>query len=279
MRILLVSDSHLGRGAARYASNWAAVRRFAAAARPDLTVHLGDITLHGIGEPDDLRYALDASRQWPTAICFLPGNHDVGDNPPGPGVPSSHPLDARRLREYRDLFGPDRWCMTADRWSIIGLDAQLFGTDTDEEAEQWRWLSSRIAEIGRRPVAVMLHKPLFQNDVQDEAPHIRYVPAKPRRQLLHALALLDVRVVASGHTHQYRNRIVDDVRHVWVPSSAFVFPDTLQERIGEKIVGLGLLELTESGHRFEVVVPEDMTQLAYEGEAATGPTTARAAVR
>jgi hypothetical protein len=88
---------------------------------------------------------------------------------------------------------------------------------------------------------------LFQNSREDAAPHISYVPVAPRRRLLKLIARLDLRIVLSGHTHQYLDRIIEGVRHVWVPSTAFFLPDTIQERVGEKITGLGLLELSGEG--------------------------------
>ena len=47
---------------------------------------------------------------------------------------------------------------------------------------------------------------------------------------------------------------------MWAPSTAYCIPDARQERIGEKIVGLLTLDLTESDHRFELVTPAGMVQ-------------------
>jgi three-Cys-motif partner protein len=105
--------------------------------------------------------------------------------------------------------------MAVEGWFIIGLNAQLFGSDFGLEADQWRWFGEWA---GMRPVALMLHKPLFQNTCEDEVPHIRYVPLGPRRRLLNLIARLDVRIVLSGHAHQYLDRIIGGIRHIWVPS-------------------------------------------------------------
>src|SRR5262249_62257200 len=67
---------------------------------------------------------------------------------------------------------------------------------------------------------------------------------------------VEARVVTSAHTHQSPDRVGGDVRHIWVPSTAFYLPDQIQERIGEKITGLGMLDLSRGSYRFHLVCPE-----------------------
>ena len=259
MRFLLVTDSHLAPTAGPCNSNWQAVRRYAASASIDLTIHLGDITFNGVDAPEQQDWALQCCADWPTELRFLPGNHDIGDNPPAPGVAAAQPLDLDRLRQYRAGFGADSWSFAAGAWLVLGLNAQLFGSDTAAEAEQWRWLEAVLAETGRRPVALLLHKPLFLDDpAAATPPHIRYVPVGPRRRLLDLLALVELRLVMSGHTHQYLDRDIGGVRHIWLPSTAFIIPDSKQDRIGEKLTGAGVLELWQDSYRFDLIVPDGM---------------------
>ena len=96
---------------------------------------------------------------------------------------------------------------------------------------------------------------MFRNGPGDTEVHVRYVPAGPRRRLLARLATRDLRFVLAGHTHQSRRLRVDGVDHIWAPSTAFCLPDAMQERIGDKTVGVLTLELTEAGHRLEAVTP------------------------
>jgi 3',5'-cyclic AMP phosphodiesterase CpdA len=260
VRIILVTDSHLAQTAAPCNDNWRAARDFVRRAGADLTVHLGDITLDAIDDPAHDACALALSADWPTPLRFLPGNHDIGDNPPGPGVPAEQPLDLERLAAYRHRFGADYWGLDAAGWRLIGLDAQLFDSGSEAEAEQWRWLGAEFAQLGRRRVVLLLHKPLYLDDPADPTPHIRYVPAGPRRRLIEMLRPIDLRLVVSGHTHQYFDRTLGGVRHIWLPSTAFVIPDTIQDRLGEKVTGLGVLELMEDGYRFDLVCPEGMVR-------------------
>ena len=259
MKIVLVSDTHLTPRVAAFGENWAVVRAWIEAAAPDLVVNLGDITADGADHPEELDAARPAFAGLRPEVRFVPGNHDIGDNPLEPGAPSDHPLDGERLAHYRRLFGPDWWSLDRAGWQIVALNAQLFGTSTGAEAEQFAWLEERLAE-GQGRLGVLLHKPLFRNGPDDTEVHVRYVPARPRRRLLAALASRDLRFVASGHAHQARRLHVDGVEHVWAPSTAYCMPDGMQERIGEKIVGVLTLDLIDSGHRFETVTPEGLVR-------------------
>ena len=61
--------------------------------------------------------------------------------------------------------------------------------------------------------------------------------------------------MVAGHTHQFRRTRLDGVEIVWAPSAAYRIPDILQERIGEKLVGAMLLDLTAAEHSLHLVVP------------------------
>lgn len=269
MQIALISDTHLAPGASAFRANCDAARAWIAALAPDLTVHLGDITADAAKDPAHYAEAVAAFEAWPTPLRFLPGNHDVGDNPDqeGPDQEGSDearhgdepPIDAGRLARYQAVFGPDRWALDAEGWTVIGLDAQVFGWAGAEQEDQFDWLADVLARAGG-PIGVMLHKPLFRDGPDDTERHHRYVPSAPRARLLDLLRGHDLRFVVSGHTHQTRRCHVAGVEHVWAPSTAFVIPDSLQERIGDKIQGTMLLTLSGAGHRFTLAGPPGLTQ-------------------
>jgi len=258
MRIALVSDSHLAPAAAAFNANWNAIRRYVAAADIDLTIHLGDITLDGFSDPAQHEHARMLASDWPTPLRFLPGNHDIGDHRPAPHVAAEEPLDLALLDRYGRLFGDDHWRLDAAGWFLLGINAQLLGTDTPAERAQWDWLAKEIEAARGRPVALLLHKPLFWEHPAEDRPHIRYVPTVPRRRLLDLLAASDLRLVISGHTHQALDRVMAGVRHVWLPSTAYVFPDDKQERIGDKVTGLAVLELGAGAHRLDFITPAEV---------------------
>ena len=173
VRIALISDNHLAPVAPAFDTNWRAAQAYVAGAGIDLTIHLGDITLDGFSDPAQHDHARRMAQDWPTPLLFLPGNHDIGDHRPGPDMPAEEPLDLALLARYRAVFGRDYWRIEADPWRLIGLDAQLLVSDTAAEAEQWAWLAAELAQTVDRPLALLLHKPLFFADPNDDVAHIR----------------------------------------------------------------------------------------------------------
>ena len=258
MRIVLISDTHLAASAGDFVSNAKAAIAWINETGPDLVVALGDLSADGVKDPDHLMAAHETLSNIKVPVRYLPGNHDVGDNP---GLASRRHLEpiveAEALERYRRLFGPDYWSFTASGWTILGLNAQLFGLNEFEEMTQWQWIEDRVAEQNG-PIGLMLHKPLFNAYPNDGDHHHRYVPLEARLRLLDLLREHDLRFVVSGHTHQARNLMYAGVEHVWTPSTAFIIPDYLQERIGEKVVGFISLELTPQGHSFKPHVTPDM---------------------
>jgi 3',5'-cyclic AMP phosphodiesterase CpdA len=180
MRIGIVADTHLADRATAFRDNWEAARAYFAARAVDLIVHLGDISADGANLGSDLAEAA-ACFEGLSRVRFLPGNHDIGDNPIAPGAaPSDHPFDPARLADYRRLFGADRWTMRLPGWQMIGLNAQLFGTGTPDEEEQFAWLAAELAAEPAAALGLMLHKPLFRDGPADTEAHVRYVPATAR---------------------------------------------------------------------------------------------------
>jgi 3',5'-cyclic AMP phosphodiesterase CpdA len=254
MRIAIVADSHLAERAPECVANWTAAAGAVARLRADLTVHLGDISLDGQVRSEELPFAAALAKAWPTPMHFVPGNHDLGD---GSG---ERPLDAARLSAYAASFGADRWAVSVGRWELIGINAQLLGSGTPEEDAQWQWLEEHVRQWGEREHSVLfLHRPLVRPDA-DETPTGRYVPSQACERLLHGPLKHTLRAVVSGHVHQYLDRKVSGVRHLWLPSTAFVFPEEMQARVGEKVVGLGVLELGASSVWFDLLCPDGMAR-------------------
>lgn len=253
MRIALVADSHLSPRAPECVANWQAATRAVERLSPDLTVHLGDISLDGQTHPEELDFAAELVQGWPTEMRCLPGNHDMGD---GSG---EAPLDDALLASYRHLFGPDHWSVTVDGWQILGINAQLLGSGTPQEMEQWRWLESlACANAAPTRTALFLHRPLARVRPDDPKDRGRYVARAARERLLDGPLKPTLRLVISGHTHQYLDAVASGVRNVWMPSSAFVLPDEMQARVGEKVVGIGLLELDHETMRFDLCCADGM---------------------
>jgi 3',5'-cyclic AMP phosphodiesterase CpdA len=217
------------------------VSEYIDATRPDLVVDSGDLAFDGPTYRDDLEFAKTLHAALPVACRYLPGNHDIGDNPTKIGPVPSQPVTEQSQRAFLSIFGEDRWRFEAAGWCFIGLNSLVMNTGLASDAEQFDWLASQLASSNGQPVALFLHKPLFLNSPGDPelaATSIRYVPMPARSRLVEMLGAVDLRLVASGHVHQRRDFTYSHVRHVWAPSAGFIIADARQELIGVKEVGL-----------------------------------------
>lgn len=100
--VLVVSDSHLSAASPEALANWAAVAGAAAALRPELVLHLGDLSLHGSTGDEDLVRARGLLDQLGMPWRAVPGNHDIGDNP-SRDSPAHHAIAGERLEAWRRL--------------------------------------------------------------------------------------------------------------------------------------------------------------------------------
>ena len=240
-RLTQISDTHLARRMTPLIDNFHRVSEYIDARRPDLVLNSGDVSFDGPTERDDLEFARTLHDALPVACRYLPGNHDIGDNPTAVGPAPTQPVTEQSLKAFISAFGEDRWRFEAAGWCFIGLNSLIMNTGLAGEAGQFDWLASQLASTQGRPVALFLHKPLFLNAPDDPelaATSIRYVPMPARSRLIEMLRAVDLRLVASGHVHQRRDFTLAHTRLIWAPSAAFIVPDSRQEVIGVKEVGL-----------------------------------------
>lgn len=240
-RLTQISDTHLARRLAKLAANFEAVAEHIDVTRPDLVVNTGDLAFDGPTSANDLEFARGLHDALPVACRYLPGNHDIGDNPTQVGPVPTQPVTEKNRQSYISVFGDDRWRFEAAGWCLIGLNSLLMNSGLVSEAEQFDWLASELARAARKPVALFLHKPIYLNAPDDpelEASAIRYVPMPARQRLVEMLGSVDLRLIASGHVHQRRDFTLGHTRHVWAPSAGFIISDARQERIAIKEVGL-----------------------------------------
>jgi 3',5'-cyclic AMP phosphodiesterase CpdA len=236
-----ISDTHLARRLSKLTDNFHRVSERIDATRPDLVVNSGDLAFDGPTHRDDLEFARTLHDALPAPCRYLPGNHDIGDNPTQVGPPPSQPVTEQNQQTYLAIFGEDRWRFDAAGWCFIGLNSLVMNTGLAREAEQVDWLASQLASTAGRPVALFLHKPLYLNSPDDPelaATSIRYVPMPARSCLVEMFGTVDLRLVASGHVHQRRDFTFAHIRHIWAPSAGFIISDERQQTIGLKEVGL-----------------------------------------
>lgn len=240
-RLTQISDTHLGRRFPGLVANFAAISEHIAADRPDLVVNTGDVSFDGPTSRDDIEFAKSLHDALPVPCRYLPGNHDIGDNPTAIGPAPKPPVSETHCRQFCEIIGEDHWSFEAAGWRFIGLNSLVMNSGLAFEAEQFDWLATEISRTNGKPIALFLHKPLFLNRPDDpETPEtsIRYVPQPARARLIQMLGNVDLRLVASGHVHQRRDFTFRHTRHVWAPSAGFVINDSRQDRIAIKEVGL-----------------------------------------
>ncbi len=273
--MVVVSDTHLSVRTPEAQRNWSAVLLHIAVTRPDLVVHAGDLSLDGTHAADELSHARSQLDLVSTPWRAVPGNHDIGDTPaPGVGVTvdadAGDTVNGERLARWRDVVGDDSWSIVEAGWRLLGVNAQLFGSGSSDEARQWAFLE---AEVARAPLPTVLvtHKPLAAGHEElASAPPDRFVPRPARRRLLELCHQGGVELVVSGHVHQSRRLAAAGMTHLWAPTTWAVLPDWLQPRIGTKRCGILELELREDG-RFDsrCVEPAGMEQLTLGQDVAS----------
>ena len=234
-RIAQISDCHLSDDRPFFVDNFRRCVTAVRAAAPDLVLNSGDLALDGSGREADLAAARRLHDEIGLPLRFLPGNHDLGDSPEAPAHGPA--IDEARRARYRAHFGPDFWRFDVPGWRVLGLNAQLLGSDLPAIAEQDALVHEAVASLDGRRLALFLHKPLFDATPDEDAVGGRFVNPTPRRALLAALGEVRPALVACGHVHQFRETVHAGSRHVWAPSTGYVIPDRRQPRYGVKEVG------------------------------------------
>jgi Icc protein len=235
-RIAQISDTHLSDDKPFFVANFRRVGEALRADPPDLVLNSGDISLDGASCETDLAAARVLHDAMGLPTRYLAGNHDLGDSQDSPSHGEST-IDASRRERYLRHFGEDFWFLDVPGWRLIAINAQLLGSNLDAAEEQEGFVAEAAATLGRRRLALFLHKPLFDRTAGETAITGRFVNPAPRRRLLATLGDAMPTLVACGHVHQYRQTCVDGVAHVWGTSTAFVIPDVRQPRYGLKEVG------------------------------------------
>src|SRR6201986_4081917 len=120
-RLTQISDTHLARRLSLLTANFEGIAEHIDATPPDLVVNSGDIGFDGPTAPEDLEFARSLHDALPVACRYLPGNHDIGDNPTQTGPVPTQPVEEKNRQSFISVFGEDRWRFEAGGLSLIGL--------------------------------------------------------------------------------------------------------------------------------------------------------------
>jgi 3',5'-cyclic AMP phosphodiesterase CpdA len=234
-RIAQISDTHLSEAKPFFVDNFVRIGEALRAAKPDLVINTGDMSLDGATDERDLAASRLLHDALGLPLRFLPGNHDLGDAPETASYGEA-PIDSDRRARYLKHFGPDWWWFDVPGWRVLGINALMLGSDLPEAAEQERAIAQAMEGLGLRSLALFLHKPLFDRTAGESEISNRFLTLAQRRRLPALLGVVPALIV-SGHIHQYRTIDVDGSHHVWGPSTAFVVSDRIQPLYGLKQVG------------------------------------------
>lgn len=262
-RIVQVSDPHLSRNYAYFQNNWEAFVSLMAEDPPDLFVCSGDVCFDGVNSPDDMAYARTQLDRLPAPWLAIPGNHDIGDQPPD--LKFKQPVDDAKRARWLAEIGADYWSRDCGSWRVIGLDGMLFDSGLKAEDEQWGWFENSLATRGDRRVLLFVHKPLYLDDPHATEANTLHLGPRSRRRLLDFASRHAIDVIASGHLHRYAEMTHGDVRLVWAPALGFVIEQHMAG-LGHARVGFVEYRLSEGGitHHFELsprLVPNDMSEV------------------
>ena len=261
-RIVVLSDIHLSPTHGFFWENWRLAREFANSAKADVVIVNGDLAINGPDSDAEIAFAATALAGLNGRVMALPGNHDVGDEPPGQDPKQI--VDANRLARWDRSFAGDHWVLDVEGWRLVGVNAQLFGSGLAREQAQDQWLDQQLGAAGW-PTALFLHKPLFLENPADDGASASCMVPSARARLLDRLDRSDVRLIVSGHLHQHRDRIIDGRRYLWVPAVAFAGSN---DHGGDERCGLTVLDfLTDS---VEVTIERPAGLVSHDLDAIKG---------
>jgi 3',5'-cyclic AMP phosphodiesterase CpdA len=257
VKIAVLSDPHIGSTNPVFVPNWEkVVAHVNARSDIDLAVILGDLTLLGSEQAEDLlfgRLALDALQP---AWLAVPGNHDVGDI----SRVSHQPSNDERLALWEEKYGAAHW--HSDQlpgWRLIGLNSQIIGTGLAQEALQWQALEEALATRGSRRPVLFTHMPLFLTD-WEEADRPAWALMREGRERLRRLIIAhDVSAVVTGHMHRTVQLDMPETRMIWCAASSFLTYDhSMPEQPGAALLGLTILTLEDAQVSAEFVELDDL---------------------
>lgn len=264
LTVLQVSDAHLSPRNALFRENLALVAAWAEAARPDLVIATGDLSLDGADCEEDLELAARLLRALPAPLLAVPGNHDVGSHP---RTMPHQPVDAARLARFRRIVGEDWWLRDLPGWRLIGLNTEIMGTGLAEEAAQAAFIAEAAAGAGERRLAVFQHKPCFVETPSDPSFDYWSVPPEARAALAPLLDHKALRLVASGHLHLHGVARHGPATLAWAPALSFVVEEALQEGLpGARVCGAMVHRLGSDGSVASDTLVPDGTVIRWLGD-------------
>ena len=260
LRLLQLSDLHLGAGHEHHLDNWRKIVDWIVREHPDLAVVNGDLVMEDPDHEADHAFARAEIDRLAVPVRFLPGNHDVGDNVTSGKMPQR--VNTERIARFSRHYGPDHWSFEAAGWGFVGVNAQLFGSDgLAEEAAQWSFIETSFAQCRGKPIALFVHKPVFldhpaEADSDDPSVSQSCLDRASRTRLLALCRAHGVKLISCGHKHQTRSFSLDGIYYLWGPSTACVNGAPSALHWGTREVGFIDYRFRPDGFDHRIVGPD-----------------------
>jgi len=170
---------------------------------PEFVIHMGDI-VHPFPRLSTYNTASDAALRahgkLKAPTYYLPGNHDVGDKK-NPMMPADA-VDDFGLEAYAGLFGALYQSFDHKGVHFILINAQVFNSGLDHEAEQAKWLEADLAANAGKRIHLFTHYPPYVLD-PGEPGNYDNIDEPARSWLLELLEKCRVEVMFAGHVHHF----------------------------------------------------------------------------
>lgn len=199
---------------------------------PDFVVHMGDMVQEFPGRPAYEQTMREALAQIEDAglwerCHFVVGNHDIGDRP-DPTMPTGETTEDS-LGGWHERFGPSWHAWEHGDLQFIVLNSQLFNTNMVEKDEQRAWFEAQLAQLGDKPLVLLLHMPPYLHDAAEPwLGHYDNLGEPDRSWLLSLVAQHRVIAMFTGHVHfQFFDHLQVQggfCRYFTSPSTSFTRP-------------------------------------------------------
>lgn len=238
LRIALIADPHVGFAVERahHAVQFARYIKQINEAEVDVVLVAGDLVDQGRAEEFTAYEQL--AEHFDAQAYAVAGNHDVGARAVGERERS---VTAARLKRYRDSQGPDYYtAQLSPHIRLLAINTSLINSGLPEETEQWSWIEGIAVEDYNGQTIVLMHYPLFVDNV-DEPNSYFNLPPIDRHRLLDLLQQIGDVTILTGHLHRSIQHEHQGISIFTTAPVSFGLPRGVQQ------IGWSLLTLTPDG--------------------------------